>query len=171
MSRYLEQFERSERYYERFRKLNEGLTEVADPGPQSNYIASTNDHVDDIVSFFIHCYHVKDWIKNDPEVPKDVQQKVEGYVNNTCTLKLCADICNGAKHFSLDRTRTGSQPKFVGSDHKMQINEGGNCAPGSYSLKLRIEHNGETLDAFKLATRAMESWKKFLSDNNLKSRT
>ena len=57
MAKYQEQLERVRRYYGRFKKLNGGM----------EHIAPSDMYIDDIYSFFLNCYHLKDWLKNDPE--------------------------------------------------------------------------------------------------------
>jgi hypothetical protein len=57
---------------------------------------------DEYYAFFLICYHLKDWLKTDPVVQQRVLnmgRKVEGFVNATLSLRLCADLANGVKHF------------------------------------------------------------------------
>ena len=53
MERYREQLARTRRYYERFKKLNDGKAQ--EPSSEAN--------MDDIYAFFQNCYHLKDWLK------------------------------------------------------------------------------------------------------------
>ena len=55
--KYLEQYERMQRSYDRFREINSRLADKV-----------SSDYEDDVFAFFMHCYHLKDWIKNDPSV-------------------------------------------------------------------------------------------------------
>ena len=55
MSKYEEQFKRVNRWYDRFKKLNSG----------KEHTRNTDFEADDVHAFFINCYHLKDWIKND----------------------------------------------------------------------------------------------------------
>jgi hypothetical protein len=53
----------------------------------------------DSYAFFVACYHVKDYLKSDPQVPQEVERKVEDYVHNESeSLALAGDITNTFKH-------------------------------------------------------------------------
>ena len=68
-------------------------------------------------NFFLFCYHIKDWIKNDPAVDKSVKDAVEDYINQNNCLKICADIANGIKHLSLEKMRSKTRPNIVAEEH------------------------------------------------------
>jgi hypothetical protein len=48
------------------------------------------------LSFLMHCYHLKDWLKQSGVNGK----KVEGYVSKTRELRDCGDLTNSTKHLS-----------------------------------------------------------------------
>ncbi len=50
--------------------------------------------IDIILSFFIHCYHLKDWLRESGVSEK----KVEDYIKKTHELKVCRDLTNSTKH-------------------------------------------------------------------------
>ena len=91
MSNYESQLERIKRYYKRFKNINNGR-------PHTD---STDYYMDDIFSFFINCYHLKDWLINDPSYTKRKKSEIEKYITKTESLSICADICNGLKHLKL----------------------------------------------------------------------
>ena len=54
---------------------------------------------DPVYTFFEHCYHLKDWIKEDNTAQKlGVDKFVEDFINNNNCLRVCADLCNASKH-------------------------------------------------------------------------
>jgi hypothetical protein len=60
--------------------------------------------VDDFNAFFICCFHLKDWLKNDPALSRDIGRAAETFIETrTVALRLCADVANGSKHFVIDR--------------------------------------------------------------------
>lgn len=151
MPDFMEQFERVMRYHGRFAQLNAGIEMTM---PSENYI-------DDIYAFFQNCYHLKDWLKKDPGFAKKTDSEIELYVTSTLELALCADICNATKHLGLATgrpPRSGAEPKF-GSRH-FHANVGG--AKQTTSINATIEHNGNTLDAFVLATECVKAWEAFI---------
>jgi len=105
----------------------------------------------------MNCYHLKDWIRNDPAAVL-VANRVEGYINNNPELSLCADICNGLKHLQLYRERSGESPEFGRKKAKLDIGKG----PIIIALKYEITTNTGIIDAFDLATKCMKLWEYFI---------
>jgi hypothetical protein len=87
-----EQYDRMRRTYDRWQDLATGQV-----------LASSEENKDAMIHFFQNAYHLKDWIKNDENAPisRSARRKVEKHVNRTEALRLCADLCNGTKHFGL----------------------------------------------------------------------
>ena len=150
-----EQHERTKRWYERFKSSSVDTHE--------HNLPSTDYYQDDLYAFFINCYHIKDWIKNDPKVAKSVKDLTEPYINSNPDLRVCADLCNGSKHFRLTNKRTAT---------------GANIGPRNFSLslgqglpKIKIKYNiicdGKVQDAHKLAEDCMKAWKIFYHKHNL----
>ena len=98
---YQEQFERVKRWYKLFEETNNGRI----------HDKPTEFYEDEVYAFFMNCYHLKDWIKNNPAAAS-VAITVEVYIDNNPELLLCADICNGLKHFHFDGDRSGENPEF-----------------------------------------------------------
>lgn len=158
MEKYEEQFNRVRRYYARFKEINDGI----EPSQ------SIEAYSDDIHAFFLNCHHLKDWLKNDSAYTSHSNREVEEHVACSQALLICADICNGSKHLTLDRPpRSGQQaPKFAGKDIALTMTDviggRGEEVPTVISIRLRIDQSGRTLDAFELATRALQSWESFI---------
>ena len=135
------------RWYKRFKEINNG--QIHDK--------SSEFYEDEIYAFFMNCYHLKDWIKNDPAAAS-VANKVEGYINNNPELSLCTDICNGLKHFHLDRERSGESPKFGKTKAKLCLGTG----PTTIAVKYEIKTKSGPIDAFDLARKCMKAWEDFI---------
>src|SRR5262249_28177280 len=93
--KYLEQYERMQRSYDRFREIKPGLTDKI-----------SSDYEDDVYAFFLHCYHLKDWVKNDTSVKSrmpNIGPDVERFINESEALSLCADLCNSLNHLELKK--------------------------------------------------------------------
>ena len=104
-----QQFDRVTRWYDRFAQIDSGKV----------HNMATDSYEDEVYSFFLNCYHLKDWIINDPSVSV-AQTTVESFINCSQELSLCADICNGLKHLVLKRSRSGKSPKFGKRDFHLQ---------------------------------------------------
>jgi len=157
MSNYLEQFERVKRHYARFQKLNAGRP----------HDVPSEEYFDDVYAFFQNCYHLKEYLKNDPAFTKHSNQEVENFVTNTPALAICADICTGLKHLTLNKPpRSGDIPKMDGKNIVLSIKEIiGSKKPAEVRIKasIEIEHKGTKLDAFQVATDALSAWSSFIS--------
>jgi hypothetical protein len=150
---YLEQFERVRRWHMRLQPIAEGIVEVE----------SLDQYRDDMFAFFMNCYHLKDWIKNDPSAPH-LNKLVEAYITASTALSLCADLCNGIKHLVLDSSRSGSNPQISPKDyHRIDL---GAPAAKSGATILVITDTGN-YDAFDLAGSCIDEWQLFLMKNDI----
>ena len=154
MAGYEEQLERVRRYYARFRKLNDGM----------EHTAATDEYIDDVYAFFMHCHHLKDWLQKDPAYTKHTHRQIDNHVKHTQVLAICADICNAAKHFTLGRRCSGGTPRMGKGVGEVNLCDGisGEELPTTIKLRLSITHGGKERDAFQLATDALRSWESFI---------
>jgi hypothetical protein len=150
--KYLEQYERMQRFYDRFRQIKPGLTDKI-----------SSDYEDDVYAFFLHCYHLKDWVKNDTSVKSrmpNIGTDVERFVNESEALSLCADLCNSLKRLELKRSSGGERPTFGLKQYHHRLGLG---SGRSIRLEWLIEQNNKPpIDAFELATECIAEWDKFL---------
>jgi hypothetical protein len=153
LRKYEEQFKRIERWYSEFQLIDSGKA----PDKPSEYSQ------DIVYTFFVNCYHLKDWIKHDNTVKiPDKNEKIEKFINDTECLSHCADICNGIKHLELDikKSRTGKQPEFKGRNHAVNIGPTGKF----YGCRYHIITSKGNKDAFKLARECIEKWRDFIKN-------
>ncbi len=148
--KYLEQYERLQRSYDRFREINSRLADKV----SSDY---------DVYAFFMHCYHLKDWIKNDASVKSrmpNLGTDVEQFINESEALGLCADLCNSLKRLELDRSHSSAPRIFGRRRYHFELNIG---SRSSIKLQWLVERNNKPpIDAFELATECIAEWDKFL---------
>jgi hypothetical protein len=130
----------------------------------------------DMVSFFLHCFHLKDWLKNDPHGP---DADVEAWVANSEPLRVCADFANNAKHLQITQTfrddaATWSTQQNVtfraptvqarahvgipGTEPRLVDPTSGPLAAHSW----RISSAERSFDALELADACVASWREFL---------
>lgn len=147
--KYLEQYDRMLRWYERFKSINDGR----------EHTVNSYNYLDEIHAFFMSCYHLKDWIKHDQE-SLTLGRGVENYIKAHESLKISADICNGVKHLLLSTPKMGIGGANLGNQHiTLTIGEGEPIV----SIKYKIIAEGKEYDAFKVATDAVGLWKKYLN--------
>jgi hypothetical protein len=147
----MEQIERTRRYLKRLRDI---YNEVP-------YTADTREYyIDDAHSFFIHCYHISDWIIHLNLLglgKKDVDAFIEAHNE----LRICADLCNGTKHCELKYIRTSRQPHIAswtfssdGMNDKMKTTKGKFC----------ILSGDKFYDALELAETCMKLWDEYIDE-------
>ncbi|MEI6117224.1 MAG: hypothetical protein WCP99_22000 [Burkholderiales bacterium] len=154
--RYVEQLERARRCLRRFEALCAGIAHTKD----------AVNYDDDVYAFFQNCYHLKDWIKNDPYCSK--WPNPEKLIDNDQNLQICADLCNAQKHLKLTRPpRSAQNPQFAGRGLKLAIDDRG----GSTTVGIAISYNVTTdnfgtIDALVLAKDCMTAWENYISAND-----
>lgn len=144
---YLQQWQRVIRWYGRFKDISE-----------RKHISQVSLHdEDDVFAFFMNCYHLKDWIKNDPSA-NQMRGRVEGFVNKSTSLSICADLCNGLKHLTLDKSRSGQNPRFGEKTQRVYYDQ----TPIVVCQGYTIVAGDNTLDAFDVAWQCMMDWHRFI---------
>ena len=159
MSKYLEQYARMQRAYKKYEDLARNGREDDVPSV---------DYEDNIYAFFMHCHHLKDWIKNDVEVSKkcpNIENEVEEtLINHNEYLRMSADICNAAKHLHLKK-RCKSDPDLGWKKgYRLHHNAG---QPVSYETWYIIREKKDPIGAFEVATNCVEAWCQFLVSKHL----
>lgn len=149
----MEQLKRAERYLTKLREIYEGK------------FAQTHDrrsYEDDLLSFFMHCYHIRDWIIRLNRIGV-ASREVDTFINANPCLQICADLCNGAKHCKLDRPpRSGNQPHFAGRSYVASAWLTGSGGGEVLEAKYTIMVSGGFVDALQLAEECMECWRRFM---------
>ncbi len=153
--------------------------------------AIIGDHAagDAAKSFFMACYHFKDWLKKDSRIKRP--NDVEDFIGEHSALSLAADLCNSLKHAGLDRTpRSGMHLDQINMAYSLDIPEGGE--PGSVkanrnpsdgdtitistskrkgdpiaTAKVVLTIGGKRYEAPELAAQCIEDWKAFLHTQGL----
>jgi hypothetical protein len=50
-------------------------------------------------AFFQNCWHLKDWIRGDVSVSRDINRAIQSAAHQSWALGICSDLANGTKHF------------------------------------------------------------------------
>jgi hypothetical protein len=149
----MEQVDRANRYLKRMRGVYGGVFLTSD---------DRDLYEDDVLSFFMHCFHIRDWILHLNQVGITAQQ-LDLFINRHEALRVCADLCNGTKHCKLKRsTRSGRQPhvatKSYASTTWLTGSGGGNAVKGKYTI---LTASGP-VDALELGEECMLLWGEFI---------
>src|SRR5260370_12903142 len=92
---YRHQLDRARRFLERMEAVDANEVEFQDM----------------VWAFFQNCWHVKDWVEHDPQVPRLMKDAVIDRAHRSSVLKICREMCNGTKHL-------GAQPGAEASTHR-----------------------------------------------------
>ena len=134
------------RWYEKFK-------EIVQKNHHPSIIYNLDEFYDIIYAFFQNCYHLKDWLKNDKKLSV-TNDAVEDYINNTVCLSICADICNGSKHLTLIKSRSGVKPEA----EKYTIVSRNKVTKIFFTIGTTMG----SIDAFDLATTCVYKWRNFI---------
>ena len=103
---YRHQLDRARRILERVEPMSMTEWDAAADG-----VADDVEFQDMMWAFFQNCWHVKDWLRNDPSVPAAVKKSaIELLHNEAGPLKICHELCNGTKHLG---QRSGASHRRV----------------------------------------------------------
>ncbi len=115
--------------------------------------------VDAFTSFFIQCYHLRDWLIQSRYGPRDINV----FISGNPWLSLCRDLANKQKHQAIDlyepqnhfvvhKTSGISTPIMIYYDPARNENRFG----------IDVEEFGTLIDVLDLAEKCVEAWEKFL---------
>jgi hypothetical protein len=152
-SRWIQQWDRVQRWYERFREIDAGRTHTR-----------VSDFYQDVAhAFFLDCFHLKDWLKNDPTSGIS-SGDVERFLASSSSLQLCADLANGSKHLVLTTPRVDPATRMSRRHFKVGLASG---QPTTISAKYEIRAGGQVSDAFQVASSCRQEWEQFLKRKGL----
>ena len=133
-------------------------------GPEKG---SSNDYDDDLICFFMQCWHLKDWIKNDDNLSSTVRDKIKVEIDKDeeCkrrypNLAICADVANRSKHLKLERIRV--DPFLTNRDITISLGAGSATCEHTITCADGSKHNAK-----EVARRAVQEWGSFLRANGL----
>jgi hypothetical protein len=126
--------------------------------------------VDIILSFFMHCYHLGDWLK-----ASGVDKKlVNDFIHNTYELQVCRNLTNSTKHLELD-PKTRSPPQiFDWKKARLPSPIARTYDPLAEILgEKETEHlvilvDGQEINCKDFMTKCMQKWNEFLDNNKLR---
>lgn len=150
-----EQWERTKRYFERFETLSR-KGRIHD--------SNSENYVDDVYSFFIHCYHLKDWIAEDPSSP--LQGTVRDFGRSSASFEICRDLCNGVKHLKVKDPRSNLTVHYLGRKHFRF-----NVAKRLISMSVFVQTADGEREAFDIARTCMAEWEAFFASKDAATST
>jgi hypothetical protein len=89
------QFRTPRGYRDQLDRVRRWLQRVLRVGP-----ARDVDYQDDVWAFFQNCWHLKHWLKNDPDpsIGDPIRAAIHSAVHASASLRICQGMANGTKH-------------------------------------------------------------------------
>lgn len=143
---------------QRWRQAQKDLQSVTSPSAETMSRESIHAWLQQLFSFFIHAYHLKDALKDAAPSLGLNASDIEAAITNDPRLAFLADLANLDKHFKLTKPpRSGCVPvieKISGVD---------SAAGNGWFLSVEIKHGTVVLDGLAVAKNAIAAWQEKLS--------
>jgi len=129
--------------------------------------AATLEAQDDYYNFFASCYHLKDWLKNDPSVPAAVGSEAETLFDSATHLRVCADLANGIKHLRATRhTRIDPDSKLA-AEHAAYQPDAFQSDAFQTQEHIVVVAASQSWDVREVADACIAAWDAFLRERHL----
>jgi hypothetical protein len=162
---FVDQYDRMLRWYKRLQKINEGKPESCGQ--------ALNDF-DEILVFFIICYHLRDWLIQDVAVEETdanytkfliLKRDIDNFINCNDCLCLCVDICNSAKHRNLVKPpRFHEKTEVCPGLFEITSTGTGQICKQNWEL---VTESGKMFDLFEISTECVRKWSEFLTTHKI----
>lgn len=117
------------------------------------------EYEDDLWSFFIHAWALKDWVSNDEALETKARHEVVSAAHENFSLQICADLANRTKHLVLSKS-SRHDAETVRRDVAVAL--GGNQSQiWTHHIALK---SGETVIAQELAEEVVQAWQQLLGE-------
>ncbi len=124
---------------------------------------------DRLFNFVVTGYSMIDWVKNDPKVPPAAKADpvVQG-LHDDRWLRICGDLANGCKHFTLDLHKR--KPITASASSKRGYGVGrygkGGYGVGEESIEVQL-NDGTSFPCLDLVNNVIKSWQSFFKSQGL----
>ena len=143
---------------QRWSQVQKDLQSVSSASAEAMSGESIHAWLQQLFSFFIHAYHLKDALKDAAPSLGLNASDIEAAITNDPRLALLADLANLDKHFKLTKPpRSGCVPVIE------QISGVDSAAGNGWFLSVKIRHSTVIFDGLAIANDAIAAWKEKLS--------
>lgn len=147
---------------QRWSQAQKDLQSISSPSAETMSGDSIHGWLQQLFSFFIHAYHLKDALKDAAPSLGLTASDIESAITSDPRLALLADLANLDKHFRLTKQpRSGCIPVIE------QISGVDSAAENGWLLSVKIKHGTVVLDGLAVAKDAIAAWQEKLSTWNI----
>jgi len=111
----------------------------------------------DVQAFFLICWHIWDWVKNDVGITSTLRQAITGAAYASPVLCLCHDLANGTKHYTLSRPKLPPPGARQGS---VEVERRDDATTWRFQIVLP---DGTVRWVDEIAREALDAWSAILS--------
>lgn len=148
--KYLEQWKRLNRYYEKVQVIERGGVKQDD-----------EECLDTIISFFLHCNHLKDWIfQSNKKLESELKDLFNKKKRQQC-LYICGNVADASKHLNLTDPERDKNSKILHQNVRIDLGLG----MSFYSWDISLD--GIKQPVFPLVHDCMKEWNTFLNKHSL----
>lgn len=176
--------EELEKQYRQMERAHDSIVEELESKTRSK---GSVEMLDTVNSFFVMCYHLREWIKEDGKVSVDAKNALPTFEkgNSPVQFLICRDLANKSKHATLKKgirhkpNDVNTKIEAVGGSvfmvHKDEIKEAGSRKEtihlkdedaiflGNFVVSFR----GDRYDLKGVVQSCMHEWKKYFDENDL----
>lgn len=122
---------------------------------------------DRLFNFVVTGYSMIDWIKNDPNVPAPAKTAavVDG-LRNDRWLRVCGDLANACKHFTLQKRSPVTASARSESGYGAGRFGHGGYGIGEESIDIQL-NDGASLQCLELVKNVLETWHCFIKSHGI----
>lgn len=121
---------------------------------------NTTQKEDELITFFMHCWHLKDHLKHDPTVERSLRDRLCKRAHAAPILRATQKIANGTKHYTLKYSVA------MMSAHDLTVGPLG-VRPQAKTYPLVSLPKGQPVRASDVAEMAVMQWKAILTKGGL----
>lgn len=140
----LDRIKRLEEDLQRFKVANDDNFETA---------------IDAFTSFFIQCYHLRDWLAESRYSRRDI----DIFVSESFSLSLCRDMANKQKHKTIDKYEPQNhlvEHKYKNTSSPIVVYYDPERKESRFGVD--VEEFGTLIDVLDLADKCISEWERFL---------
>ena len=143
--------------YNRMLRWHRRVCEYPATEPSS---AEADEYLDFVLALFLNCYSLRDWLDKSRAATRT---ELAALFKSNPDLRICRDICTGAKHFEIDDPSVDSKPSIV-----RNVIPDPYFGRSAYPGKRLIIYAGDyERDVRALATSCVDVWRLFLVSKGL----
>lgn len=177
----------SEELEKQYQRMERAHNEIVNYFENPNRSKSAEEVLDPIYDFFLNCYHLREWVREDSKVDQKIKNILPTFEKNDSPVQflICRDLCNKSKHVTLKESKNhkpndvntkiipygssvfiakGNELKKAQEEKEtLHLKSGDEIFLGNFLVSFREEQ----YDLKGVVQACMHIWKEFFKNNEL----